>query len=73
MVAGVQAPGAGGGVAMGSEHGSVTPDGAHETHIEGGLVFGGRSTQPAWLAETAGIFARPVLGGLHHEYEWAAA
>jgi transposase InsO family protein len=28
---------------MGSEHGSLTPDGTCTSNIEGGLVFGGRS------------------------------
>jgi hypothetical protein len=32
--------GAGDGAAVGSEHGSVTPDGACTSHIESGLVFG---------------------------------
>jgi hypothetical protein len=40
--AGVPAAGAEGGVAVGSEHGFPTPDGAYGSHIKGRLVFGGR-------------------------------
>ena len=43
QLTGVPAAGARGGVAMGGEHGSLTPDGTCTSNIEGGLVFGGRS------------------------------
>jgi hypothetical protein len=41
---GVPATGAGHGAAVARRHGSATPDATCTSNIEGGLVFGGRSS-----------------------------